>query len=98
LNGSRPMSDQFAVALLISPAATERTIAQVTMGLSDSAPTTMRYEALEQVRTTIPAARCLPLLRELALHAADGKLDTASEVHVEYLNQQSLGLKLFPVA
>jgi hypothetical protein len=98
LNGSRPMSDQFAVALLISPAANTRTIAQVTMGLSESAATAMQRDTLEQVRTTIPAARCLPLLRELALHASSGKLDRPSEVHVEYLNQQSLVLKLFPVS
>ncbi|MES2537718.1 MAG: beta-ketoacyl synthase chain length factor [Pseudomonadota bacterium] len=98
LNGTRPMSDSFAVALLISPAPNAHTIAQVTMGLSDSAPAVMQFEALEQVRTTIPAARCLPLLRELALHAAAGKLEVSSEVHVEYLHGRSLGLKLSPVA
>lgn len=82
LHALRPLTDVFAVALLLGPAsAPGRGLMLQTA--SNSAVTHCDLQALEGVRRSIPAARALPLLQALA---ADG----ASEVVVEGLSGFSL--------
>jgi hypothetical protein len=86
LHGARPISDSFAAALLLSaPGAASG--ARIEARLEDGAPTPMDEAALESVRTGIPAARSLPLLRALAL-------DAPACVALEYLGSQSLVVEL----
>lgn len=61
LHAKRPLSDTFGVALLLGPG----------NGLSlslqgETAPTTCGHAGLEAIRSSIPAARALPLLQALA--------------------------------
>lgn len=88
LHGTRPILDLFAVALLLRPAASAGSIASLALSLSRAAPSVMQHPQLEQLRLGIPAARCLPLLEQLALP------DQAGKVEIEYLNQGSLQVQL----
>jgi hypothetical protein len=64
LHAVRPVSDVFAVALLLAPGGGGRTLRlSVT---SEAATTPCDDAALDAVRRTIPAARALPLLQALA--------------------------------
>jgi hypothetical protein len=72
LRAKRPLSDPFAVALVLAPAPTAATRARLTArpGSSAEAAAAFPEPRLEALRTTMPAARCLPLLRLLARREA----------------------------
>jgi hypothetical protein len=50
----RPIADQFAVALLLHPVKTPRSMASLTLGLSSASPTRMDNEVLDDVCRSIP--------------------------------------------
>jgi hypothetical protein len=87
LSGVRPMTDSFAVALVLTAA--RDGAPRVTASLETAAVTPMPDPALEAVRKGIPSARSLPLLRALAL-------DSASSVALEYLGAQVLRVDVTP--
>jgi Beta-ketoacyl synthase, N-terminal domain len=64
LHALRPLSDVFALALVLAPAGPGRALTIDVSG--NDAPTACTLPGLEAVRTTIPAARALPLLQALA--------------------------------
>lgn len=66
LNAVRPVTDVFALALLIVPAGGRGLGIELAPAKSASAASSCAHSGLEQVRTTIPAARALPLLQVLA--------------------------------
>jgi hypothetical protein len=95
LNGVRPIADQFAVSVLLSPVATNNSIAGMRLALEKTASSTMNDPELERLRMGIPAARCLPMLQMLAgISQEDG---LPADVYLEYLNRQSLHVALVPV-
>lgn len=61
LHAKRPLSDTFGVALLIGPGSRLRLTLQ-----AETTPTTCGHAGLDAVRSSIPAARALPLLQALA--------------------------------
>ena len=63
LNALRPVTDVFAVAFLITP--DQGRGVQIELGPGADA-TACAHQGLEQVRSTIPAARALPMLQALA--------------------------------
>ncbi len=67
LFSARPIPDCFGIALVLSPCRSARTLAQITVSLIDADADRLDDAALEGLRTTIPAARGLPLLRAIAL-------------------------------
>ena len=73
LNAVRPIVSLFATALILSPAATDHSLARLTIALrrDGATPTLMPDAALEEMRIGNPAARSLPLLAALARHAAE---------------------------
>lgn len=87
LHGTRPILDQFAVALLLAPQAGSRSLATLGLSLADDAPTAMAAAPFERLRLGIPAARCLPLMQQVA------QADSGSVV-LEYLNQRSLRVQV----
>jgi hypothetical protein len=93
LNGVRPVADTFGVALVLAPARTERSLAQWTLApsccLGDVPLDLLPDPALEQYRRTIPAARCLPLLRSLAMQAS-------GDVVLDYLDRLPLTVQVAP--
>ncbi len=81
LHALRPLSDVFALALVLSPHGPGR---QLTLDVSgNDTPTPCAFSGLEAVRTTIPAARALPLLQALARsEAAQLVVDGLSGQHL----------------
>jgi len=67
LHAKRPIPDAFAIGLLLSAAHSRATLASLKASLTDAPAETLREPRLELLRTSIPAARGLPLLRRLAL-------------------------------
>jgi len=68
LRTARPIPDAFGVAMVLSPPipAAGSPLARITVALTDAHPDSMPDPQLETLRTAIPAARSLPLLRKLA--------------------------------
>ena len=76
LHSTRPLPDHFGLALLLTPAETERSLAALTLRLTHptgaaarlegTAASTCRDPSLEALRRAIPAAAALPLLVALA--------------------------------
>lgn len=67
LHGVRPIPDAFGIALVLAPQRSARALAKITASLTDAAADRMDDGAFEGLRTAIPAARGLPLLRSIAL-------------------------------
>jgi len=83
----RPIPDAFGVALLLAPGASSRALARLELTLSEAAADHMADPALERLRTSIPAARSLPLLAQLA-RAAPGC------VLIDYLDGTRIALRV----
>jgi hypothetical protein len=97
LNSARPIADQFAVSVLLTPAPGARSLAGIALTIGSAAPSVMQDRVLESLRLGIPAARSLPLLQALA-RLPDAASDVVpSDVHLEYLHGQSLTVAFVPV-
>ena len=83
----RPIPDAFGVALLLSPAASARPLARLELAWSEAPADRMAEPALERLRSSIPAARSLPLLAHLA-RAASGR------VLIDYLDGACIALEV----
>lgn len=68
LRATRPLPDSFAVALVLTPTPTPNAHTRVNAKIctGDASPDRLSDPRLEALRTAVPAARCLPLLRLLA--------------------------------
>ena len=74
LHAVRPIPDAFGLAMVLEPVGASCTadpqqpvaVARITASLTDAVAERMPDAQLEALRTTIPAARCLPLLTKLA--------------------------------
>jgi hypothetical protein len=67
LFSARSIPDAFGIALVLAPVRSARTLAQISIGLTDASADRLDDAALEDLRTAVPAARGLPLLRAIAL-------------------------------
>jgi len=66
LHSTRPIRDAMGIALALTPERSAQSIAQITANLSDANADALNNAHFEALRTTIPAARGLPLLTALA--------------------------------
>ena len=66
LLSKRPISQPFAVALILTGAATERSLASIQCEQRPADVTSIKDAGLEALRTANPAARALPLLEHVA--------------------------------
>jgi Beta-ketoacyl synthase, N-terminal domain len=89
----RPVQDSFGVGLVLAPHRSERSQACWTLDpaacFADTAASTLDNLALEQLRNSIPAARCLPLLRSVAIQGT-------GEVVLAYLQGIQLSVQVAP--
>ena len=83
----RPIPDAFGVALLLAPAASRAALARLELGWSEAAADRMADPALERLRASIPAARSLPLLTQLARA-------TSGRVVIDYLDGARIALEI----
>lgn len=93
LRSVRPLPDTFGVALVLAPRRSERSLAQWQLApaafLSDAPAQLLEDEALELLRSSVPAARCLPLLRSVAAQSQ-------GEVLLDYLPGRQLAVQVTP--
>ncbi|MEO6017369.1 MAG: beta-ketoacyl synthase chain length factor [Polaromonas sp.] len=93
LHRVRPVPDSFGVGLVLAPRRSQHSLAQWTLApsscLTRSAAQRLDHAALEQLRTAIPAARCLPLLRSTARRES-------AEVVLDYLEDLQLSVQVAP--
>lgn len=89
LHAMRPLADQFAVAMLLTPQAAANGLGSIALALDDAAQTVMQHADLETVRCGVPAARSLPLLRALATGQQE-------DVQLEYVNGRTLRVAYAP--
>src|SRR3954452_10505363 len=94
LFAKRPIPEAFGVAFVLAPWRDEAsrasgTLGRLTLELSDSPPDRMGNADLEVLRASIPAARALPLLQQLAQRKT-------GVVNIEYLDGRSLAVEVVP--
>ena len=89
MRSARPIADAFGVALVLSPKAGAASLARVVTTLGRAPADRMPDAALESLRTSIPAARSLPLLAQLARR-------TAGSVVLDYLDGERLTVQVRP--
>jgi hypothetical protein len=83
----RPIPDAFGVALLLAPGASAAALARLELTWSEATADRMADPALERLRTSIPAARSLPLLAQVARAAA-------ARVVIDYFDDQRIALEV----
>jgi Beta-ketoacyl synthase, N-terminal domain len=66
LHAKRPIPDALGVAMILSPERTANSMAGIEIALTDESADKMTDPGLEALRSQVPAARSLPLLRLLA--------------------------------
>jgi hypothetical protein len=66
LAAKRPIPHAFGVAFVLTPEPTSSALARIAASLTDAPADCMEVPELEQLRLSVPAARSLPLLRQLA--------------------------------
>jgi hypothetical protein len=89
MRAARPIPDTFGVALLLTPAARPGSLVRLAAGLCTATADALPDPQLESLRAQVPAARSLPLLRQMAL-AEPGT------VVIDYLGEQRLRLEVTP--
>jgi hypothetical protein len=89
LFAQRPIPHAFGVGLVLSPRRTEKSLYTLSIALGDAAPSRMDDTGLEQLRTSVPAARSLPLMRALARNER-------TAVVIDYLDGLSLAVEASP--
>jgi hypothetical protein len=88
LGAARPIPDAFGVAMILAPTATAGSrVAQIRATLCNDPPECMSEPQLESLRTEIPAARGLPLLRKLAR-------EEPGRVVIDYLDTQRIAIEV----
>jgi len=85
----RPIPDAFAVALLLTPAPRQDSMAQLAARLVSAPAELLPDRPLEALRAQVPAARSLPLLRRIA------RRERAAVV-IDYLEKQRVSLEVSP--
>ncbi|QEL65526.1 hypothetical protein OTERR_20500 [Oryzomicrobium terrae] len=94
LQSARPIADSFGVALVLAPRPGPATMARLSVSLTDEPPSPTAFSGLEALRTSVPAARSLPLLELLArLGAPQG----AGRVVIDYLAPTHLAVTVEPL-
>ena len=83
----RPIPDAFCVALVLAPQRSAKTLAHIAVHLEQSPSTPVASAELEQLRRSIPAARCLPLLELLATQRSGTAV-------LDYLDDCALAVEL----
>jgi hypothetical protein len=89
LNAVRPMKFGFGVGLVVNAHRSEKSLARLSLSLTQETPSTLPYADLERSRLDSPAARALPLLQRLA-----SLTSTAAIVHLDYLAGCTLTVRL----
>jgi hypothetical protein len=91
LRSTRPIPDEFGVALVLAPHPSEKSLAKIDVRLVAEPAARLADAALEQLRTSIPAARSLPMLHAIAAGRPAGLV-------LDYLDSSRLAVDISPCA
>ena len=89
LHAKRPIPDVFGVAMVLTPQRRATSLAKLNAALTGSSHGRLEDPLLETLRTAIPAARSLPLLRLLATRARGTAI-------LEYLDVSRMEVQVEP--
>jgi hypothetical protein len=89
LHSKRPVPDAFGIAMVLTPSRDDRSAARLEAALDAGGADVLEDSRLEVLRRGVPAARALPLMRQLAL-------GEAGRVVLEYLDVCSLAVEVLP--
>lgn len=93
LHSTRPISDAFGIALVLAPQQSSQALAKISISLTDPSavqePDQMNNAELELLRTTVPAARSLPLLQSIAMQQHQ-------QVILDYLDNTHIAVDITP--
>ncbi|MDB5764327.1 MAG: hypothetical protein JWQ21_3322 [Herminiimonas sp.] len=89
LHKTRPIPDEFGVGLVLAPQRSARSLARISIALTSDRADRLADTALELLRSAIPAARSLPLLRALAFREAAAMV-------IDYLDSSRLAVEVTP--
>jgi hypothetical protein len=89
LHAKRPIPDALGVAMVLTPEKGPGSLARINLTLTDEIIDAMSDPALETLRSAIPAARSLPLLRLLAM-------GTPGRAVLDYLDVSRAGVQIEP--
>ncbi len=89
LHSARPISDALGISLVLAPQQTSKALAKITLSFTKSNADQMNNADLELLRTTIPAARGLPLLQAIALQQP-------IQVILDYLGSTRIAVDITP--
>ena len=89
LHGARPIQDSFGIALVLAPESSAKSLTKISVSLTDAAADQIDDATLEKLRLTIPAARSLPLLHQIALRRV-------GHVVLDYLDSARLAVDVSP--
>ncbi|MGO9513865.1 MAG: beta-ketoacyl synthase chain length factor [Steroidobacteraceae bacterium] len=89
LRAKRPVPDAFGSALVLTPHRQPGSLARIEAALEREPVDSLADPELEALRISIPAARCLPLVRQLAMR-------TPGRVVLEYLDGLNTRVQVDP--
>ncbi|MEO8171014.1 MAG: 3-oxoacyl-ACP synthase, partial [Oxalobacteraceae bacterium] len=87
LHQARPIPDEFGIGLALAPQRSVNSLARIRVSLTSARADQMTDIALENLRTAIPAARGLPLLRAVANRAS-------ATLVIDYLGTTRLAVEI----
>ena len=89
LRAKRPIPDAFGIALVFAPQRGTRSIARIAISLTEDPAEEFADPQLEALRRSIPAARGLPLLRQLAERRGGRTI-------IDYLDDTRISIEVEP--
>lgn len=89
MRSKRPIPDAFGAALVLTPGREAGSLARIEATLGFGPCDALPDAQLESLRASIPAARCLPLLRQLAMHSEGRTV-------LEYLDVSNIIVQVAP--
>lgn len=89
LRKTRPVPDELGVGLALAPQRSAKSLARIGVTLTSDPADRIADAALENLRTAIPAARSLPMLRAVASRKP-------ARVVIEYLDSTRLAVDITP--
>lgn len=89
LYSARPITDSFGISLVLAPEKSPQSLAKISIHLTDASADQIANTELEILRSSIPAARGLPLLQAIAMQQH-------TQVIIDYLDSTRLAIEITP--
>lgn len=92
MHSKRPIPDNFGMALVLTPEITAKSLAKITVDLTQEAADIFADPLLESLRSHYPSGRSLPLLQAIAQSQAQ----QSKRVVIDYLEELRLAVEVTP--